>query len=387
MPTNLPPQCVELEKKYLEAKTLQEKIVALQEYLAAIPKHKGTERLRRKIKTKLSKLRMELEEKRDEKATSSASGKFAIKKEGAAQVAILGPTGSGKSSILTALTRATPKILGQPFTTTEPIPGMMNFEDIQIQLVEGPAIFEGASEGVGWGSKVLSLARNADGLMLLVDLSEDNPSSQLGMIIKELNNAHITVMERRGRVEIERKENGGIHVVCFGKFEGNADEVKRVLRDMGVMHAIVKIYGEVELDDVILSIIHKTLYKPTVVVANKCDAENADQKLNSLKKDFGELKIIGASTMLGKGVDEIPRRVFETLKIMRIYTKRIDQEPSKKPIVMKIESTVGDVAKAVHSTFYEGFKYAKVWGSSKYPGERVGLNYVLRDKDMIELHI
>lgn len=228
MPTNLPPQCTELERKYLEAKTLQERIAALQEYHVAIPKHKGTERLRKQVKTKL-KLRMELEGKKDGRASSSASGKFAIKKEGTAQIVMLGPTGSGKSSLLSTLTKVAPKILDQPFTTTEPIPGMTSFEDIQIQLIEVPAIFEGASAGFGWGFKVLSLARNADGLILLVDLSRDDPSVQLEMMIKELNNANIIVTERRGRVEIKRKENGGIQVVCFGEFDGTSDDVKSTI--------------------------------------------------------------------------------------------------------------------------------------------------------------
>ncbi|UCH03330.1 MAG: 50S ribosome-binding GTPase, partial [Candidatus Bathyarchaeota archaeon] len=157
MPTNLPPQCGELEKEYLAAKTLQEKIIALQKYLSAIPKHKGTQRLRSRLKTKLSKLRMEAEIQKSGKTASSFRGKFAIKKEGAAQIIILGVTSSGKSSLLTALTNAKPKILNQPMTTTMPIPGMMVVDDVQIQLVEAPALFQRASEGVGWGSKVLSL--------------------------------------------------------------------------------------------------------------------------------------------------------------------------------------------------------------------------------------
>ena len=385
MPTNLPPECAELEKKYLEAKTLSERVEALQAYLGAIPKHKGTEKLRRQVKTKLSKLRMELEERRAEKVTSTTSGRFAVKKEGAAQIVILGFTTSGKSALLAALTKATPKILGKPFTTTEPTPGMMSFEDIQIQLVEAPAIVEGASQGVGWGAKVLSLARNADGLILLVDLADDNPVLQLEMMVGELSNSHIIVTERRGRVEVERKENGGIQVICYGELSGTVDEVRRVLNDLGVVHAVVKIYGEAGIDDVISSVIYRTVYKPTVVIANKCDVPGADPKLESLK--FRGLEIIAVSTVTGEGLGEIPRKVFESLKIIRIYTKRVGQEPSDRPMIMAAESTVGGTAKAVHSAFYNAFKYAKVWGSTKYPGERVGLNYMLRDRDVVELHI
>ena len=191
MPTNLPPQCRLLEKKYLEAETLTEKIQALEEYYSSIPKHKGTERLRNQIKRKLARLRLEVEERKRQK--SSASGIYSIKKEGASQVAILGTTGSGKSSLLAALTNAKPEISDHPFTTLEPIPGMMPFEDIQIQILEVPAIFEGASEGKGWGMRALGLARNSDGLILLSDLSVDDSCAQLDMMINELNGARIRV--------------------------------------------------------------------------------------------------------------------------------------------------------------------------------------------------
>lgn len=159
------------------------------------------------------------------------------------------------------------------------------------------------------------------------------------------------------------------------------------MNDLGVVHAIVKIYGDAQVDDVVSSIIYKTVHKPTIVVANKVDIEDGEQKYESLRKNFEGFKIVATSTTTGEGVYENPRSVFESLKIMRIYTKRVGQEHSDRPMIMTATSTVGDTAKAVHSTFYEGFKYAKVWGSTKYPGERVGLNYVLKDKDVIELHI
>ena len=133
MPTNLPPQCKTLERQYLEAETLPEKIKALEEYHAAIPKHKGTERLRAQIKRKLSKFRLEMEKRKTQRHTASqAQGRYSIKRAGAAQVVIIGPVNSGRRSILTALTNARPETSSYPFTTTEPVPGMMPFDDIQI---------------------------------------------------------------------------------------------------------------------------------------------------------------------------------------------------------------------------------------------------------------
>lgn len=150
MPANLPPECCVLERKYFEAETVPEKIKALENYHAAIPKHKGTERLRAQIKRRISKLRLELEERKKQKARMSlASGSYAVKKEGVGQVVILGASNAGKSSLLQTLTNASLAISDHPFTTTKPIPGMVIFEDVQIQLLEAPALYKGASERRG----------------------------------------------------------------------------------------------------------------------------------------------------------------------------------------------------------------------------------------------
>jgi len=388
MPTNLPPQCRLLEKKYLEATTLPEKIKALEEYHSAIPKHKGTERLRAQIKMKLSKLRLEMEERKKQRATTSSdSGRYSVKKEGAAQVVILGLTNSGKSSLLRALTNADPEISSHPFTTTEPIPGMMPFEDIQVQLLEAPALFEGASEGREWGLRTLSLARNADGLILLVDLSTRDPCTQLEVMIEELNSARIRVEEGGSRVEVEKRDEGGIQFICSGKFLGEMDEIRRFLIENGVNNAIVRIWGEVDLGEVALSLVSGIAYRPAIVVANKIDVEGSEEKLETLRKRFGDkFEVIGASAKTRIGLEGIPRSIFEALNIARIYTKRPRQSSSERPLIMRGETTVEDVTKAIHSEFYKNFKYAKVWGSSKYPGEKVGLNYPLKDRDIVEIH-
>lgn len=387
MPTNLPPECTALEKRYLEARSTSEKIKALQQYLGAIPKHKGTERLCARLKTRLARLRLAEEEAKKRRGSSYLASRYTVKKEGAAQVVLLGLTGSGKSSILTLLTNAKPEIYSYPFTTTTPTPGMMAFEDIQLQLVEAPALFTGASEGGGWGPGVLGLARNADGLMLVIDLSVSDPCLQLETLIDELSKSHITIVEQRGKVEIERKEAGGIQVVSLSKLNVPVHEVKHLLRKMKIDNAVVRIRGDVELDDVAQALFHKTIYKPTIVLANKIDVAGAEGKLRTLREAFSNLTIIAASALLEQGVENVPQRVFEALKILRVYTKRPRQPPAEKPMIMREQSTIGDAAKMIHKDFYKDFKYARLWGSSTYPGERVGLNRVLQDKDVLEIRV
>jgi ribosome-interacting GTPase 1 len=387
MPTNLPPQIADLEKKYLQAETISEKIKALEEYLSAIPKHKGTEKLRMQIKTKLSKLRLTFEEqKKRRSATSTAGGRYAIKREGAAQVVIIGVANSGRSSLLSALTNAEPNITSYPFGTTKPIPGMMLFEDVQIQLLEGPALFKGAADGKGWGPKVLSLARNADGLILLIDLSYSDPISQVKMLVNELYEAHIVIEEPSSQVEVIRKASGGIQVVNYGTFSGSLDQIRKFLYSNGITDAVVKLWGNTDLDAVSLALVTSVVHKPAVIVANKLDIKGGSEKLKELKNYFSDkIKVIGISCKTGEKLETLPKKLFNMLKIVRIYTKRSGKEATEKPLIFYGDPMVEDVAKEVHSEFIKQFKFARIWGSSNYPGERVGLNYELQDRDVIEI--
>jgi len=264
---------------------------------------------------------------------------------------------------------------------------MMAFEDVQIQLIEAPALFKGASKGDGWGAKVLGLARNADSLVIIVDLTASNPLSQLETIIDEVAKIHITIEDKKRRIEVEKKEVGGIQVVAFSKIDIPIYEVKDLLRNMRINHAVVKIWGAVDLEDITQALLSTTLFKPTLVIANKFDTNGAEEKLRSLESAFSYLDILATSMITMKGVDVIPRRIFASLNIIRVYTKRPKRSPAKKPIIMKSGATVGDAAKLIHKTFYKDFKYARIWGSSMYPGKRVGISYILKDKDIIEIRI
>lgn len=387
MPTNLPPECTELERKYLEASTRTAKISALEKYLASIPKHKGTERLCSRIKTKLAKLRLEEERRKSRTKPSYAGSKYALKKEGAAQVVLISYTGAGKSSLLQALTNAKPAIYGYPFTTTEPLPGMMGFEDIQIQLVEAPALFAYDGSVTSWKSKVLGLARNADALIVLVDLAADTPHIQLETIFDELATARITMKQTKARVEIERKETGGIQIVTLGNVHCKPHDIKNTLLQMRIHHAIVKLWGNAEIDDVMQALTHGAVYKPTIVLANKIDIPGAQREFSTLKTAFPDINILATSTKSGHGITTVPITLFHSLHVMRIYTKKPRQPPSIEPMIITVGSTVGDAAKLIHKDFYNNFKYAKIWGSSNFPGERVGLTYPLHDKDVLEIRV
>ena len=184
---------------------------------------------------------------------------------------------------------------------------------------------------------------------------------------------------------IERKASGGIQVVCYGRLDTSVGEVRAFLRETGVTHAVVKTWGTTSLNDVADALLQPKLYKPAIVVANKTDAEESAARLDAVHARFAETPIVATSTRRGTGIDELPRRIFRMLGRIRVYTKRSGRRAVPKPLIMDAGSTVGDVAKAIHSTFRRRFKYARIWGSSNYPGERVGLHYMVQDGDTVQI--
>lgn len=387
MVTNLPAEARAKWLKYLDARTTEEKIKALEEFLSAVPKHKGTENLVAWARKKLSELREELEESRKRRGGGPS---FFVEKHGVAQVVLLGCTLSGKSSIFNALTNAKSKVTGIPYTTMFPVPGMMVYEDVQIQLVDTPPF---APEGVkvSWRGKLLGLARNADALLLVLDVTRD-PEEQLRSMVKDLEGLGILLRKPRGRVQIERsKAYSGIRLVKMGKIvDGTEDDVRKLLESYRIYNALVKIYGEVSLDDVEKSLFEAVVYKPSVALLNKIDLisqEELDKLTNIIREQFPDIPLIPVSATTRQGLELVPKAVFNSLDLIRVYTKEPNsREPSKEPLVIPKGSTVEDALKVIREEFIKYFKYARIWGpSAKYPGEKVGLDHVLADGDIIEI--
>jgi len=389
MPTNL---TVVAKKKWNEAtlaKTPQEKLVKLQEFLSLIPKHKGTEKLCAQVKTKIATLRKEIDEKKRRRAGRGGS-KFFLEKEGAAQIILLGPTKVGRSSLLTSITNAKAEVSDYPFTTREPMPGMFQFEDLQFQVVEAPALAEGAAGGEALGLQTLGLARNADGLVLMVDLS-DAPPQQLRMILNELEQARVLTQKPRARVDIERKHvDAGLRIIVVGKLLNcNLRDVEDLLKGYRIFDATVKIYGKATLDDVEDAIFESTVYRPAIVVANKADTAEAADNLQELKRFVGnQLAILPISCKTRKGLEKLGAEIFKALNIIRVYTKEPnDPEPSINPFILKKGSSIGDLARQIHSDFIERFGYARVWARRlPFSPQKVGASFALQDGDTVELH-
>jgi len=388
MPANLPIKAKMKWTEVVAARDPREKIRLMQEFLSLVPKHKGTDTLRSHVKRRMTQLLDELE-KSETRRRGSQRGYF-IQKSGAAQVVILGITKSGRSSLLAAVTKARPRIGDHPFMTRIPVPGMLQYQDIQFQLIEAPAIVEGSSEGKGGGTQVIGLARNADGIILLLDLSND-PVRQFNLISSELEKAQIQTSDPEGEVEVERRASGShIQFIWNGELQDcTAEDVVKLLREYKIQSASIRIIGKVSLDMIENSLFGGPTFKPTMLVGNKYDLPDSELGLEKLTKALPNTPVLRVSCNEPAGLAAtIGEAVFRTLGIIRVYTKEVGQEPTKAPFVTKAGSTIEDLAKMIHSDFLRNFKYARLWGSSsRFPGARVGLTQILHDRDVVEIHV
>lgn len=326
MPANLPPQYFEAEKKLRFAKGTEDKIMALEEMLAVMPKHKGTDHLKAELRRRIAKLTQEAEKKSGLKRAS-----MLIEKEGAAQVAVIGMPNAGKSQLISSITNASPQVADYPFTTLNPIPGMMQYENIQIQLLDTPPLGE---QSIEWWMRHLII--RADALILVVSLSDD-PLIQLESLRKQLEKLRIGVVE---------SEPG--------------DE-----------------------DDSLL------YYKKALIVGNKIDKDTSGEVLRKLKeKSDIRVPVIGISAEFGDGLEDLRYHIYHMLDIIRVYTKAPGKKPElNDPIVLARGSTLTDAAQAVHKDFGSNLKYARIWGSGKHDGVMAKRDHLLQDGDIIELHV
>ena len=388
MPANLTAEAKAKWNKAQQARTAKEKIPALQEFLSAIPKHKGNERLRAQIKRKIALLRAEVETKH--RRGSGRVTERVIQKAGAAQIAIVGLTKVGRSSLLAAVTAARPVITTYPYATKESVPGMMNFEDLQFQLIELPALVPTEEGRFTFQEGSVDIVRNCDGLVVMVDLGAD-PVVQLDFILAELARSQVTPTRLESNVSVVKTRAGGVQLLTAGRLVGcTRGQIVSLLNSYGITNAVVRTTGDITLDDVEDVIFETNLtYKPTIILANKADLPNAAENCRRLLEKVGSnMEVLVTSCLTRVGLSELGRRLFEKLHIARVYTKEPNAPaPSPEPFIVRRGTTVGELSRLIHSALFRQFKYARVWGKSvSYPGERVGIGHTLSDGDTVEIH-
>ena len=326
MPTNLPPDYFDAEKRYREAKSAPDKIAALEEMLAIMPKHKGTDHLKADLRRRIAKLMQS-----GGKKAAAQRAAMTVQKEGAAQVPVIGTPNSGKSSIVNALTNASPTVAEYPFATHTIIPGMMEYENIQIQLLDTPPLVSGSTLALLPPNLV-----RADALLVVIDLSGD-PLLQMETITSELTGMRIGIGRTAG--------------------ESNDEEIIR--------HS-----------------------KKALIIGNKIDIEGAVENYELMELYRDDFPVLAVSAARGTGLEDLKLAIFRLLEIIRVYTKTPGQKPDMNdPIVLPMGSTLADAATEVHKDFAANLKFARIWGSGKHDGVMAKRDHILQDGDIIELHM
>ncbi|MCL7385928.1 MAG: TGS domain-containing protein [Thaumarchaeota archaeon] len=383
MPANLPAEAEKALAKYQAARTIEEKIRALEEALSLIPDHKGTEKLRGRIKRRIAELRREAERKASLRAVRRDY--FHVPKEGAAQVVLIGAANSGKSSLLRALTNAKPQVSGYPLTTTMPVPGMMLYNDVEIQLIELPAILTEDLEETQFTNRSIGFSKNADLIVIVLDGAR-GPAKQLERILEIYDESGVSFRRKRCEIEIEKKDSGGIRLVVFGSLGVDVREVEDLLRSVGIRNAVVRVRGEASIEDFEEVVIREMTHKRGLIAVNKID-QAAPGSLEEVKNIAGEIPVVAVSAENGAGLEDLKRQIFNSLDLIRVYTRKAGIT-SDKPIILPRNSTIRDLAEIIHRDFAEKMKYARVWGASvKVQGQRVGPDHVLEDGDIVEIKI
>lgn len=389
MPANLTAEAKAKWQLAQISKNPKEKLQAYAEFLAEIPPHKGNERLRAQVKTKIAELKQEIITRRGRHGGGKSP--WSVEREGAAQVMILGLTNTGKSSFLRSLTNAQVTVASYEYTTQHPIPGILQFQDIQIQLVEVPAPRLARTGRYEFQPEAIDLIHHCDGLIVLVDLTSD-PHRQLELITKTLEEADISIQKPLSRVEIILTKGSGEIRIATTSTQSSVshEQIRELLHNYGVGNALVRIYGSASIDDVEDAVLENvTLYKPTLLVANKIDLYSAREVSSRLIGDVpASLPTAITSCLTGHGLTVIGSKLFESLGIIRVYTKEPnDSKPSDHPFVVHAGTTVRELAGSIHTNLAERYRYSRIWGStSKFAGERVGPEHVLGDQDIVEIH-
>ncbi|VVB99309.1 putative GTP-binding protein EngB [uncultured archaeon] len=355
---------------------IEEKLKELEDEMARTQKNKATEYHIGLLKAKIAKLKREIIAP---KKSGVKTGGFDVKKSGDATVVFIGLPSVGKSTLLNALTGAKSKTASYAFTTLTCIPGIMEYNGAKIQLLDLPGIIMGAKEGKGRGKEVLAVARNADLVLITLDVFQPGI---LPKIKEELGGIGIRLDEEPPKIYLAKKLRGGVEINSTVKLTKLNDKmINGLLAEYGIHNANIVFREDASIDQLIDVLAGNRKYNRSLTVLNKVDMVSPEY-LKSLGFSF-----VPVSAEKGKNIEELKKAIFDGLRMMRVYTKpRMEEADLKEPMMMRTGATIEDACNRLHRDLARDFKYALVWGkSAKFPGQKVGIQHVLQEGDVFSI--
>ncbi len=381
MTTNVSIEFTHAESEYYQARSPQAKLEALQKMLTLAPSHKGGENLRREISKKIAAAKADVEKAKEQASKRGGGPSLNVKKEGAGQIALVGMANTGKSTLLKALTGVDVAIAPYPFTTVEPEIGMMPYEGVQFQIVELPGLMEGASEGKGNGTQLISIARNADVIALVINAA--TAVDELKILYDEFRKSKVILTREKPRIEIRETEFKGITIAGKSFLPMGEIEFVAFLKSQHIHNAEIVLSETVTYDKVLEVLDNGYAYKKSVVLVNESVAKLPEPLQQALSKNWtiakyaelGEHERIDLKTLL-----------FSKLDRVIVYTKKPGEKADQvAPLAVPRGTTIGKIAELVHKDIAKNIKFARVWGRTKFAGQRVPMDYELQNYDTIEL--
>ncbi len=350
--------------------SVEEQIAEIEQEIRETPYNKATQAHLGRLKAKIARLK----ERQETKGSQKGEG-YAPKKTGDATCVLVGYPSVGKSTLLNALTNARSPVGAYDFTTLNVIPGAMVHKGAHIQVLDVPGLVGGAAVGRGRGKEVISVVRNADLILIVIDVFHE---WQLSVLNAELYDAGIRINERPPQVTVRKRARGGI-VISRVVHASELDDatIKAILQDFHIHNADVIIKEDVNVDRFVDALMPSRSYIPEITVVNKID--QCDGPVH-----FGDIQV---SAEKGIHINALKDLMFDKLDVMRIYLQPPGRAPDmENPLIMPRHATVGDLCNALHKDMRQRFRYAQVWGKTvRHPGQRVGAEYELTDDDVVTI--
>jgi uncharacterized protein len=371
---------------------IPEKIKEIQDQIHRTQINKATEFHIGLLKAKIARLKREMHENVHGRTMHSGGENigFDVRKAGDATVVLIGLPSVGKSTLLNSLTNARSRVASYQFTTLTAVPGMLHYRGAKIQVLDLPGIIEGASGGKGFGKRVLSVARSADLVLIVLDIFQPH---HLSVLKKELAEGGIRLDEQPPNILIEKTSTGGISVNAQVPIKASERLIKEIMRLYGLHNGRLIIREPNLTDDQLIDVLNgNRIYLPSVIVLNKIDLVNASFVQEIKSKIVGNNNnnnnyFIAVSADSGINIDVLKEAIYQRLGFIRVYMRPKGGETDfKEPLIIKNDATVQDVCNKIHRNMARNFRYGLVWGkSAKFAGQKVGLDHKLADEDVLTI--